>query len=383
MSPHPNTPPSEGPSIRAPRELHGISDVPSNGAPISSGDDLSEAFYSLQLPSLDAAVHALEDPQAHDTALSGRSFGHSPSDVEDLWLQETIHLDDLKLCAEFVKCLQAAIYCDPSLSLSEEVVARLCNPPRGQLSAPLDADLQLALKLYLLNPLEATYEANHVAILCHSPHIDLQSYYRTTCLVSKITGIESVVHHMCMNLCIAYTGPFLYLEACPVCSEPRYDQFRLCSSRGKERIARQEFHTIPVGPQLQALYRKPESTVQAHYLCKERECVLSEINRMGCLDKYSDILHGTDLIEVFQDTRIGEDDIVLMFSIDGAQLYAMKVSTCWIYIWVVLNLAPERRYKKKHVLVGGFIPRPNNPKNLNSFLLPGLQHLVALQKEGL
>jgi hypothetical protein len=65
------------------------------------------------------------------------------------------------------------------------------------------------------------------------------------------------------------------------------------------------------------------------------------------------------------------------------QLYAIKASACWIYIWVVLNLAPERRYKKKHVLIRGFIPGPNNPKNLDLFLLPGLQHLVGLQKEGL
>jgi len=123
--------------------------------------------------------------------------------------------------------------------------------------------------------------------------------------------------------------------------------------------------------------------VHAHYLRKEREHVLSDINRKGCLDRYSDVLHGTDLIEAFWDARIGEDNIVLMFSIDGTQLYAMKASTCWIYIWVLLNLAPKRQYKKKHVLIGGFIPGPNNPKNLDSFLLPGLQHLAALQKEGL
>jgi len=113
-----------------------------------------------------------------------------------------------------------------------------------------------------------------------------------------------------------------------MCSELQYNQFRLCLSRGKEWIAHQEFHTIPVGPQLQALYHELESAVQAHYLCEERECILSEINRMGCLDKYSDILHGTDLIEAFQDVHIGEDDIVLMFSIDGTQLYVIKVSAC-------------------------------------------------------
>ena len=48
-----------------------------------------------------------------------------------------------------------------------------------------------------------------------------------------------------------------------------------------------------------------------------------------------------------------------------------------------MNLSPERRYKKKHVLIGGFIPGPNNPKNVDSFLFPGLQHLAGLQKEGL
>jgi hypothetical protein len=72
-----------------------------------------------------------------------------------------------------------------------------------------------------------------------------------------------------------------------------------------------------------------------------------------------------------------------MFSIDGAQLYAKKASTCWIYIWVLLNLSPDRRYKKQHIFVGGFIPGPRNPKNTDSFLFPGLFHLCALQKERL
>jgi hypothetical protein len=33
--------------------------------------------------------------------------------------------------------------------------------------------------------------------------------------------------------------------------------------------------------------------------------------------------------------------------------------------------------------LGGFIPGPNNPKNIDSFLFPGLYHLAALQNEGL
>ena len=56
--------------------------------------------------------------------------------------------------------------------------------------------------------------------------------------------------------------------------------------------------------------------------------MLSEIQSKGCLSEYSDILHGTDLIDAFEDGCIREDDVVLMFSINGAQLYAKKVSIC-------------------------------------------------------
>jgi len=105
---------------------------------------------------------------------------------------------------------------------------------------------------------------------------------------------------------------------CPVCSEACYDCGHLESSHGKERVPWKEFHTIPIGPQLQALYRDPESVAHVHYLCLERSCVLSEIEQTGYLGEYSDVLHGTDLIEAFRDMCIREDDLVLMFSMDRA-----------------------------------------------------------------
>ena len=72
-----------------------------------------------------------------------------------------------------------------------------------------------------------------------------------------------------------------------------------------------------------------------------------------------------------------------MLSIDGAQLYRNKKSDCWLYIWIILNLAPDQRYKIRNILPGGIIPGPGHPKNLDSFLFPGLAHVSALQKEGL
>jgi hypothetical protein len=77
------------------------------------------------------------------------------------------------------------------------------------------------------------------------------------------------------------------------------------------------------------------------------------------------------------------DDMVLMFSIDGAQLYRSKTSDCWIYIWIIMDHAPGLRYKNRYVLPGGFIGGPNKPRNPDSYMCVGLSHLAAIQKEGL
>jgi hypothetical protein len=146
---------------------------------------------------------------------------------------------------------------DPNLGLSVEAINRLRNPIRRQPDHPLDNSLRTAIKLYLGNPSEETYKKNRDILVEHCPNAKIPSYYRTGRIVAELTGIESVVHHMCINSCVAFTGPFLDLNNCPVCSEPHYDQFQLQSTAGKKKFPRQEFHTIPIGPQLQALYQEP------------------------------------------------------------------------------------------------------------------------------
>jgi hypothetical protein len=363
----------------------GASDpAPNEVSPSESVDSLMRDRADIEL--------ILSDPLVNDDFPGGLADSPTPNasetrsgNIEDLWLQQPIYLDELKTSASFIRALQDITLDDPMLSLSDEVLERLRNPLRDNPSLSIDDDTRLAIRMFMDTPSEEAYEKNRRSILLHPRMADasLPSYYRTKHLVADLTGIESVVHHMCINSCLAYTGPFSELEICPLCSEPRYDQFKLQSSGGSAKIPWQEFHTIPIGPQLQALYRDPESATHAHYLREERSRVLSEIDLKGCLDEYSDVLHGTEMIHAFRDGRIGPDDIVLMFSIDGAQLYAQKLSSCWIYIWVLLNLSPTRRYQKKHVFIGGFIPGPNNPKNIESFLFPGLGHLAALQRESL
>ena len=81
--------------------------------------------------------------------------------------------------------------------------------------------------------------------------------------------------------------------------------------------------------------------------------------------------------------KVNKHDTVLMLSIDSAQLYESKKSDVWIYIWILVDLAPDKSYKIQNILPGGVIPGPETPGDLNIFLLPGLAHVSALQKEGL
>lgn len=216
------------------------------------------------------------------------------------------------------------------------------------------------------------------------PEDEVLSLSRVKTKLAEITGVVSILHHMCINTCIAYTGPFSELETCPKCHEPRFDQLVLLSSGGKTKTPRLEFHTIPIGPQLQALWRSPEGVKNIQHRARRTDEIITALVRdNGKVSSYDDFYHGSEYLTAVDEEDIKTNDMVLMLSIDGAQLYQSKASDCWIYIWVVLDLPPHLRYKKKHVLPGGFIPGPNKPKNLDSFLFPGLQHLAALSKEGL
>jgi hypothetical protein len=187
------------------------------------------------------------------------------------------------------------------------------------------------------------------------------------------------MHDMCINSCVGYTGPFSLLEGCPICGEGRYEPNRAA------KVPRKQFHTIPIGPQLQALWRSPESAHDMGYRKRCTEHILDELRRQHGrrTSPYHDFFDGTDYLEAVQAGKINWDDMVLIFSIDGAQLYRNKTSDCWIYIWIIADLAPELRYKKRKILPGGFIPGPMKPKIMESFIYSGLHHVAALQKEGL
>ena len=65
--------------------------------------------------------------------------------------------------------------------------------------------------------------------------------------------------------CIAHTGPYANLETCPKCGKPRFDPIKFATSEEETKDPHQQFHTIPLSPQLQALWRSPQSADAMKY----------------------------------------------------------------------------------------------------------------------
>jgi hypothetical protein len=286
----------------------------------------------------------------------------------------------------FIRALQHATLDDPCAKLNEAALHRLRVPLREQLIIE-DPSIRHAITTYFAlehSANEAYEQIRKSAARCFEGAADVPSHARIERLIAEYTGVESIEHDMCPESCVAFTGPFAELENCPICGTERHDPIKLRASGGRTRVAQQKFITIPLGTQLQALWRNPAHAQHMSYLSDKTEHLLNELRTNGgVFNEIDDFVMGTDYIHAVLRGDITKDDVVLMISMDGAQLYESKQSDCWIYIWVVMNHAPGDRYKKKYVLPGGFIPGPNKPKNVDSFLFPGMHHLAALQREGL
>ncbi|KAJ3501967.1 hypothetical protein NLJ89_g9101 [Agrocybe chaxingu] len=290
--------------------------------------------------------------------------------------------EDLKVALSFQRRI-AAVTLDNS-DLAGDQIECLRNPVTEVVTIN-DNDVLLSVKLFVstLNASNQVYEDVRRSVMEVHPEDTLLSLASVKKMIANLTGVVPVMHDMCPNTCLAYTGDFADLENCPTCGESRYDPIRLAATQGAVKVPRQHFYTMPLGPQLQALWQTPEGAKNMEYRDQRTQGILEELDENnGRIPVYEDIYHGQEYLEAVARGDISPNDVVLMFSMDGAQLYDDKDSDCWIYMWVIFNLSPDLRYKKKYILPGGIIPGPNNPKNTDSFLFPGFHHLSALMKEG-
>jgi len=195
-----------------------------------------------------------------------------------------VHIADLHIALSFIDALKSASLDDENLDV--EVLERLHHPLQ-ELVDDIDPDLRLSIDLFLStsNSSQQSYTSAQEAILRRHPQDEILSYARIKSKIAKITGIVPLMYDMCINSCLTFTGPFSELSECPTCNEARFDSLT--------ELPRQKFHTIPIGPQLQALWRSAESAQNMRHRTQRTNDILEKIRQgNGDLLVYDDVYYG-------------------------------------------------------------------------------------------
>lgn len=254
--------------------------------------------------------------------------------TEDTGVSLAVKIEELSIANCFIDALQNADL--ENSGLHPNVLERLRSPPQ-EIADIDDHIFRLSLDIYLglNNASENHYDRVRTALLCYDPALHMLSLDQIKRRAQEISGIYPVYHDMCVNGCLAFVGPFADLDTCKTCKESHYKP-------GEGKKPRQQFLTNPIGPQVQASWRSPESTAGMSYCRQCTDRVLADFKANGNrMSELSDWVHGEEYIQAASDGRINEHTTTLLLSLDGAQLYCSKQSDCWIYIWVLLDQSPE------------------------------------------
>nr|GAT61111.1 predicted protein [Mycena chlorophos] len=243
------------------------------------------------------------------------------------------HRDDLRIIQDFQDEIRAATF--ENSRISKECLHRLRNPP----TTPLDLSddticFSIQLFVALLNSSEATFK-DVCDVIALNKGTQLLSLDKVKETVAEMTGVYALQGEMCRNSCLAFAGPFAALDTCPDCGSPRRD----------ENGATTKFYTMPLGPQIQALFRNPETARLMQYRLEETKHVFAELEEnegvikvricaepsafsSPAFEDYVDLFCGDEYLSAVEDGRITDDDVVILGSLDGAQLFRNKKTDC-------------------------------------------------------
>jgi hypothetical protein len=288
---------------------------------------------------------------------------------------EIIRLPKLETTQLFVNTLRT-VSLENSGMLVEDIESIRNPSPAWDLEDP--SPLLRSLRHFINNASSsrAHYDGIRNIKLLNNPADDFLSFDQVKRCLGWLSGVVPIQHDMCPGSCVAYTGPYSDLDACPSCSTPCF----LPDTQTPQKC----FTTVPIGPVIQAFYGSRDVADMMHYF-ERRLATNSEQIRLnsGYLDKYDDTSCGKELIVAWNTGTFQKSDIALHLSIDGAQLHPDQPSEAWVFIWIIHNLPPQFRYKKHFVIPGAIVPGPKKPEEIDSFLFPLLSHVAALQREGL
>lgn len=224
----------------------------------------------------------------------------------------------------------------------------------------------------------------HAKVLGDATGIAIFSLFRVQSLAMQLTRLTPRKVDMCLNSCIAYTGDYAGLDACPyipasatiACGAARYKQMGV-----KDKMPRAQLTVLPVKATIQALYANQDSS----RLVQQRDQTLKRVLRLTadamstskqCYSDFSNSKIHTEIhyesLGLFQDPH----DIAFALSTDGAQLTMKKHSNTWILILILLNLPADIRYQTNNVIINFATPGPNSPGDIESFLRPLFEEMA-------
>ena len=378
------SPPAGGPSEPASQEDRDVDipdvDVTQTGDSVEDIPGIDITRPEVPESPLELDIPCFDEPTASDCDLgahldSQATSGNDWPSPEPRDAVATIELPQLQIAQQYIDLLRSASL--DSSGMQAEDILDLRNP--GQEYTLVDPSPLLRSVRHFINNSTASrkhYELLRTIERLHRPDDQILSFDQIKRRVRWLSGVVPVEHDMCVNSCLAFTGPRETLVTCSHCGESRY-----CSGTTRPQ---KRFTTVPMGPVIQAMYGSQEVADSMHYL--ERR-LADNLDRSklsgGMLDIYDDTASGQALIDAWDEGHIKRGDVVLQFSIDGAQLRADRPSEAWFFIWVIHNLPPSMRYKKAFVIPGAIVPGPKKPWDIDSFMFPSLYHIAALQREGL
>jgi hypothetical protein len=184
------------------------------------------------------------------------------------------------------------------------------------------------------------------------------------------------MYDCCINSCVCYTGRWRDHRTCPnpKCRQPRYN------SRGKPR---RQFAYLPLTPRLQAFFANNKKAREMLYRGTDFEYDPDVVKDVFDGTHYRSFLgknvHPVDgqprTHQYFEDAR----DVALGLSTDGYAPFKRRTKTAWPLLVFNYNLPPDVRFLPENILCVGVIPGPNKPWDFDSFLVPLVQEMLALE----
>ena len=237
--------------------------------------------------------------------------------TDDPWPQPV--LPKLSLAKEMIESIKSVRLED---DLDEEILANIKCPPEE----PEMLDNITLFSMFIFNNLiscsEKVYEGVRATIQRFTGH-EIDTHHVVKSKIERTTRVTQLQTDMCIKSCLAFAGPLKEMDKCPTCNENRYEENR----KTKKLQPRKQFYTIPVGPQIQAMWRTPEGADRMRYRDRKTAEIIQTIHATGKIPKFEDVLHGSEYLDACRAGKITPDDTLLMFSLDGAQLYRDKESS--------------------------------------------------------